>query len=146
MLYVQEIRCVVNSCSLLIHVATEQPKLYSKKTERQVGKKLSKKLPSDESTQRDLECRISQVQQSGCILSQLHRRSGRRSLYIYIYIRSRWHITISAETRRTLSMSRRKNTALALVAWIMLLALFITTATASLRKSVRNILFTRLID
>jgi hypothetical protein len=145
MLYVQEIRCVVNSCSLLIHVATEQPKLYSKKTERQVGKKLSKKPPSDESTQRDLECRISQVQQSGCILSQLHRRSGRRSLYIYIYIRSRWHITISAETR-TLSMSRRKNTVLALVAWIMLLALFITTATASLRKSVRNILFTRLID
>lgn len=131
MLYVQEIRCVVNSCSLLIHVATEQPKLYSKKTERQVGKKLSKKPPSDESTQRDLECRISQVQQSSCILSQLHRRSGRRSLYIYIH--SRWHITISAETRRTLSMSRRKNTALA---WIMLLALFITTATASLRKSV----------
>ncbi|ONM53949.1 hypothetical protein ZEAMMB73_Zm00001d019933 [Zea mays] len=29
-------------------------------------------------------------------------------------------------------MSRRKNTVLALVAWIMLLALFITTATASL--------------
>jgi len=28
-----------------------------------------------------------------------------------------------------------KNTALALVVWLMLLALFITTATASLRKS-----------
>jgi len=34
-------------------------------------------------------------------------------------------------------MSRTKNTALALVPWLMLLALFITTATASLRESCR---------